>query len=233
MFKSLFSKLKESILSIVPISLLVLILGLTPIGSFNSTEIIVFVISAIVLIIGMSLFNLGADIAMTPMGEYSGIGLTKTKKLLILLIISFVLGFLITIAEPDLQVLSNQVESIINNTLLIVTVGVGVGIFLLISIIRIIYQKDLSMLLFFFYMILFMLAALLINSGKGNLIPLSFDSGGVTTGPITVPFIMAFGVGIASTLGGKKSNENSFGLISLCSIGPILAVLFYELRPKY
>ena len=226
MFKSLFGKLKESILSIVPISLLVLILGLTPIGSFNSTEIIVFIISAIVLIIGMSLFNLGADIAMTPMGEYSGIGLTKSKKLIFLLIISFVLGFLITIAEPDLQVLSNQVESIINNTILIIIVGVGVGIFLLISIIRIIYQKDLSMLLFFFYMILFMLAALLINSGKGNLIPLSFDSGGVTTGPITVPFIMAFGVGIASTLGGKKSNENSFGLISLCSIGPILAVLF-------
>ena len=162
---------------------------------------------------------------MTPMGEHIGSGLTKLKSLLILLLVCFTMGILITVAEPDLQVLADQVKEIIKGNALILTVGVGVGFFLVLAIIKIITHKSLSSMLMFSYMILFAFSALLIAQGNGSLIPLAFDSGGVTTGPITVPFIMALGVGIAYTLGGKNSGENSFGLIALCSVGPMLAVL--------
>ncbi|MDE6001702.1 MAG: DUF1538 domain-containing protein, partial [Clostridia bacterium] len=121
--------------------------------------------------------------------------------------------------------LADQVESVMNKWALIVTVGVGVGLFLVLAILKIVFKKDLSLLLMFFYMMLFAVSALLIESGKNNFLALSFDSGGVTTGPITVPFIMALGFGIATTVGGRNANENSFGLIAMCSIGPILAVM--------
>ncbi|MDE7401098.1 MAG: DUF1538 domain-containing protein, partial [Clostridia bacterium] len=170
--------------------------------------------------------------AMTPMGGHVGSGLTKSKKVGILIAVCFVMGVLITVAEPDLTVLANQVSDIINNTVLIVTVGVGVGIFLVLAVLKIIFRKSLSMLLMFFYMMLFALSALLIESGHGEYLALSFDSGGVTTGPITVPFIMALGVGIATTIGGRNANENSFGLIALCSVGPILAVIALAMASK-
>ena len=162
---------------------------------------------------------------MTPMGEHIGSGLSKLKSLLLLLAVCFAMGILITVAEPDLQVLANQVKDIMNGSLLIVTVGIGVGLFLVFAVMKIVFRKPLSTILLFFYMLLFAFTALLISIGGEGLIPLAFDSGGVTTGPITVPFIMALGVGIASTLGGKNSGENSFGLIALCSVGPMLAVL--------
>lgn len=222
----LFSKIKEALVSVLPVTLIVLILSLTTIVDFTVTEIVVFAISAVFLIIGIGMFNLGADLAMTPMGEHVGAGLTKSKKLWLLLSVSFVMGLLITIAEPDLSVLAGQVESAgINGTLLIFTVGVGVGLFLLISILKIVFSKNLATLLMFFYMLLFMLSAILIEIGRADFLPMAVDSGGVTTGPITVPFIMALGVGVALTVGGKNSSENSFGLIALCSIGPMLAVL--------
>ena len=126
------------------------------------------------------------------------------------------MGVLITVAEPDLSVLASQVSEVIDGTVLIITVGAGVGLFLVIAILKIVFRKDLSLLLMFFYMLLFALCAILIECGKGGFLALAFDSGGVTTGPITVPFIMALGVGIATTIGGKNSNENSFGLIALC-----------------
>ncbi len=187
------------------------------------------------LILGIGLFNLGADLAMTPMGGHVGSGLTKSKKVMVLIAVCFVMGLLITIAEPDLSVLANQVKDImpgegeVSKWILIITVGLGVGIFLVIAILKIIFRKDLSALLMFFYMMLFAVCAMLAESGKFKLLPLSFDSGGVTTGPITVPFIMALGVGISSTIGGKNSTENSFGLIALCSIGPIIAVMMLSM----
>ena len=162
---------------------------------------------------------------MTPMGTHVGSGLTKTKSLKLLLIVCFALGFFITIAEPDLTVLASQVKDVINSTLLIVFVGVGVGLFLLIAILKIVFKRQLASLLMFFYMLIFALASLLITSGNEELLALSFDSGGVTTGPITVPFLMALGVGIAITIGGKRANENSFGIIALCSVGPIISVM--------
>lgn len=224
MRKILFAKLKESLISVLPVAAIVLVI--TPFLGFSVQEILAFAISAVFLVLGIGLFNLGADLAMTPMGSHVGSGLTKSKKLGILISVCFVMGVLITIAEPDLSVLAGQVESVINpSMLLIVTVGAGVGLFLVIAVLKIVFHLNLSALLMFFYMMLFAVCALMIESGKISFIPLSFDSGGVTTGPITVPFIMALGVGIATTVGGRNANENSFGLIALCSIGPMIAVM--------
>jgi len=232
MKKIFLTKLKESLISVLPITLIVIILNFTPIVNFSSKEIIVFSIASLLLILGIGLFNLGADLAMTPMGEYVGSGLTKTKKFLLLILICFVLGVLITVAEPDLTVLAEQVKEVINKTSIILFVGVGVGLFLVFGVLKIMFKRQLASLLMFFYMLLFAMASILIISGNESLLALSFDSGGVTTGPITVPFIMALGVGIATTIGGKRSNENSFGLIALCSVGPILAVLVLGITAK-
>lgn len=233
MFKILFSKLKESLISVLPVTAIVLILSFTPLLNLTVTETVAFAVSAVFLILGIGLFNLGADLAMTPMGEHVGSGLTKSKKLIVLISVCFLMGLLITVAEPDLSVLAEQVKDImpgegeVSRWILIITVGLGVGIFLVIAILKIVFRKTLSALLMFFYLLLFALCAVaaLPETGKSELFPLSFDSGGVTTGPITVPFIMALGVGIATTIGGKNSKENSFGLIALCSIGPVIAVM--------
>ena len=221
----LIHKIKEALISVLPVTLIVVLLNFTPLVNFEIKEIVVFVISAFLLILGIGLFSLGADLAMTPMGTQVGSGLTKSKSMKLLLMISFALGLFITIAEPDLTVLAGQVADVINPTLLIVAVGVGVGLFLVISVLKIIFKRQLASLLMFFYMLLFALTTFVIVGGNEEFLALAFDSGGVTTGPITVPFIMALGVGIATTIGGKHSNENSFGLIALCSVGPILAVM--------
>ena len=221
----LLKKIKEALMSVLPVAVIVLILNLTPLVHFTSLEIGVFLVSAVFLILGIGLFSMGADMAMTPMGEYTGAGLTKSKKLLLLISVCFLMGLLITVAEPDLTVLANQVKDVINGTVLIVCVGIGVGIFLVLSVVKMVLHKPLSSMLLYFYMILFALASLVVAVGNGDFLPMAFDSGGVTTGPITVPFIMALGVGIAATIGGKDVGENSFGLIAMCSVGPILAVM--------
>jgi len=222
----LLKKIKEALVSVLPVVAIVFLLNLTPLVNFSGKEIAVFLISAFFLILGIGLFNLGADLAMTPMGEHIGAGLSKTKKLSLLLGVCFAMGLLITVAEPDLSVLATQVKDVINGTVLILAVGVGVGIFLLLSVLKIVFRKSLSSMLLFFYMLLFALSSIVVINGNENFLALAFDSGGVTTGPITVPFIMALGVGIAATLGGKNVGENSFGLIAMCSVGPILAVMF-------
>ena len=221
----MWTKIREALISALPITLLVYLLALLPGFSFNSYEMISFTAGAVLLVLGIGFFNLGADIAMTPMGIHVGSGLSRQKAIGLLLTVCFILGMLITIAEPDLQVLANQVSSVMSGKLLIYTVGFGVGTFLVIAILRIIFKRRLSNILMLFYMLLFALSLLLSVNGNIDLLPMAFDSGGVTTGPITVPFVMALGVGISKVLGDRRSQENSFGLVSLCSIGPILAVL--------
>lgn len=223
--KELYLKIREALVSALPITLLVYVTALLPGFSFETNELIGFTAGAVLLVLGIGLFNLGADIAMTPMGTHVGSGLSKQKSITLLLAVCFVLGMLITIAEPDLQVLANQVSSVMNGKLLIYTVGFGVGAFLILAILRIVFKQRLSTLLMLFYMLLFALALMLAVNENLDLLPMAFDSGGVTTGPITVPFIMALGIGISKVLGDRKSQENSFGMVALCSIGPILAVL--------
>ncbi len=218
------AKIREALVSALPITLIVYLVALLPGFSFTRVELITFSVGAILLVLGIGLFNLGADIAMTPMGVHVGSGLSKQKSIGLLLTVCFVLGMLITVAEPDLQVLANQVSSVMNGKVLVYTVGFGVGAFLVIAILRIIFKRRLANILMLFYMLLFALALIMSENGNAALLPMSFDSGGVTTGPITVPFIMALGVGISNVLGDRHSQENSFGLVALCSIGPILAV---------
>ncbi len=230
--KLIIEKFKESATSILPVVGIVFIVSLTPIFSLSQRELILFLMSAISLIIGMTLFNIGAGLSMTLMGDYAGSSLMKTKKITLILAVALLMGILVTIAEPDLIVLSQQVKDVVNSETFILSVAVGVGIFLVIGLLKAIFKKQLATLLLLFYMLIFALSALLIEIDKWELLPLAFDSGGVTTGPITVPFIMAFGVGIATTLGGKNGNENSFGFVALCSVGPILVVLLSLILSK-
>ena len=225
----LLDKLKESFFSVLPVAARVALLCLTPLVNLSGKEAATFAVSTLFLMLGIALFNLGADLAMTPMGEFVGTGLTKSRRLLVLLAVSFVMGVFITVAEPDLSVLASQVRNVIDPTVLTVTIGIGVGFFLLLGVLRIVWQKDQTALLLLFYLMIFAMTSLLFERGRSVFLPLAFDSGGVTTGPITVPFIMALGVGIARCAGGKNAQENSFGLVALCSVGPVLAMLILPL----
>lgn len=217
--KQLIEKTRESMASVLPITAIVFLLSIT-IAPLDPGTLVLFLFGAILLVGGMGLFTLGVDMSMIPMGEGVGSTLSKSKHLIIPIAVYFLLGMLTTMAEPDLQVLSKQVPAI-NGTVLITTVAVGVGLFLVAATLRIRTGIPLRRMLLALYFVVFVLAFL----APGNFIPVSFDSGGVTTGPITVPFIMSLGLGIASTRSDKNSASDSFGLISLCSIGPILCVL--------
>lgn len=218
-------KLKESIFSVLPIVALILVIQLFGFISLDVKEIVLLLLTSVTIIFGICFFNVGAEISIAQMGEQVGSGLTKKNRLGLLVVICFLLGFLITVAEPDLQVLATQVSDVINGSELILMIGLGVGLFLAIGIIKMITKKDLGQILMFFYFLAFALASIVIENGNSSLLPLAFDSGGVTTGPITVPFLMALGVGVAQGFGGKESQANSFGMVALGSIGPILMML--------
>ena len=215
----LFGSVKESLQSVLPIAAIVILLSIT-LAPLGSGVVVLFLFGTILLIGGMSFFTVGSGISMEPLGEGLGTAIGKRKKMILPFIICFVLGALITMAEPDLQVLAQQVPSI-PNLVLIISVAVGVGIFLTVAYVRAKKGLSLSRLLIIFYAIVMILAFFAPN----DFIATAFDSGGVTTGPITVPFIMALGAGLVINHTGKKSGENSFGLVALCSIGPILSVL--------
>ena len=217
--KQLTEKIQESMACVLPITAIVFLLSIT-VAPLDPGTLVLFLFGAILLVGGMGLFTLGVDMSMIPMGEGVGSTLSKNKRLIVPILVYFLLGVLTTMAEPDLQVLSKQVPAI-DGIVLIVTVAVGVGLFLVAATMRIRRGIPLRRLLLLLYFLVFALAAV----APGNFIPVSFDSGGVTTGPITVPFIMSLGLGIASTRSDKNSASDSFGLISLCSIGPILCVL--------
>lgn len=212
-------KVYESVTSVLPITAIVLLLSIT-IAPLSPGILTLFLFGAVLLIIGMGFFTLGVDMSMIPMGEGVGVQLSKARKIGIPLAVCFVLGILITLAEPDLQVLAQQVPAIPNLTL-ILTVAFGVGAFLVIAQLRILLKIPLSYILVFFYGAIFILTCFT----PADFIPVSFDSGGVTTGPITVPFIMALGIGMASVRSDKNSSSDSFGLTAICSIGPVLSVL--------
>ena len=219
-FQSKFKeKLTETLKAVFPILAIVLLLCFS-IAPIPPSILMTFLVGAVLLIVGMLLFNVGVELSMTPMGERVGTIMTKSKNLLVIIVISFIMGFVITISEPDLQVLAEQVPSIPNLTL-ILAVALGVGIFLVIALLRMLFGIPLSHLLIVFYGIVFALTVFV----PKDFLAIAFDSGGVTTGPMTVPFIMSFGVGIAAIRNDKHAADDSFGLVSLCSIGPILAVL--------
>ncbi len=215
----LMEKVYESVASVLPITVIVLALSIS-IAPLTPGTWTLFFFGALMLIFGMGFFTLGVEMSMIPMGEGIGVMMSRAKHVGIPLAICFVLGMVVTIAEPDLSVLAQQVPSI-PNMALILTVAVGVGLFLMLAQVRIRLRIPLSYMLVFFYIIIFIMAVII----PDNFVAVSFDSGGVTTGPITVPFIMALGIGLASVRSDKNSSTDSFGLTALCSIGPILSVM--------
>lgn len=222
-------KLKESVLSVLPISLIVVVINFltTPMPTFN---LISFITGSVFLILGMCFYTLGVDTAMTPIGEHIGSKVTKSRKIWYILLMSFILGVIITVAEPDLAVLEAQagLKAQVGVPSLTVIIAIGVGAFMLIAILRIVFRIKLKFLLLSLYGLLFtiVLIAYFINDG---IIPLSFDSGGVTTGPITVPFIIALSSGVTGVLAGSGQEDSEFGTIGICSVGPILLVLVFGL----
>lgn len=215
----LFEKLKESLWSVLPITIIVFILCFSIVPVPNGI-LMSFVIGAVMLTLGMGFFTLGTDLAMTPIGEHVGSTITKSRKLWLVIIVCFLVGTIITISEPDLQVLAQQVPNV-PNSVIVGAVAVGVGLFLVVALLRILLKIKLSHLLIGFYITVFILAQFV----PAEFLSIAFDSGGVTTGPMTVPFIMALGVGIAATRSDKDAENDSFGLVALCSVGPIIAVM--------
>lgn len=213
-------KVKEAFSSVLPITAIVLVLCFT-IVPIESGTFLGFILGALLVVTGMGLFTLGADTAMTPIGEYVGTTVMSSKKLWIIIPVCFLVGVLITVSEPDLQVLATQLAQTINNWTLIITIGVGVGVFLVIAFLRIVLRIKLSILLICSYLTVFVLSFFV----PETFVPLAFDSGGVTTGPMSVPFIIAIGTGVAAMRSDRSAENDGFGLTALCSVGPILAVM--------
>lgn len=217
--KKLKEKWQEAVSAVLPIIGIVLILCFA-VAPISPSILLCFLMGAVLILVGMMFFTLGAEVAMTPMGERIGTCLTKSKKLWLVLGLSFLLGFIITISEPDLQVLAQQVPAV-PNMVLILSVACGVGVFLLVAFLRMLFGIPLPPMLLIFYTAIFILAFFV----PEDFLSVAFDSGGVTTGPMTVPFIMALGIGISSIRSDRHAADDSFGLVALCSIGPILAVM--------
>ncbi|MBQ2698664.1 MAG: DUF1538 domain-containing protein [Firmicutes bacterium] len=216
-------KLHEALVAVCPVIAIVLLLSFT-IAPVSPSVLLSFLLGAVLVMIGMMFFTLGAEISMTPMGEKVGTKMTQSRSIPLIISLAFVLGVIITISEPDLQVLAGLVPSVPSQTL-ILAVAVGVGISLVAAILRILLGISLHYLLVVLYIIAFTLMNLVPESFRA----IAFDSGGVTTGPMTVPFIMALGVGISSIRNDRSAADDSFGLVALCSIGPIIAVLMLGL----
>ena len=219
----LLEKLREATASVLPISLIVMLICfvLVPV---DTGLMLSFVLATAMLILGMGLFTLGADMSMSRIGNYMGAKLTKSRNLPLILFVSFALGVAITVAEPDLQVLAGNVPEI-DTTVLILTVSVGVGFFLMLCMVRILFSISLRTMLIVFYAVVFLAAFL----SDADILSVAFDSGGVTTGLMT-------GVGVASIRSDENAKADSFGLVGLCSIGPILSVLLlgaiYQTQPS-
>lgn len=209
----------EAVRAMLPIIAIVLLLSFT-IAPISPSILLCFLMGAVLIMVGMMFFTSGAEIAMTPMGERVGTAMTKTKKLGVVVVLSFLLGFIITISEPDLQVLAEQVPSV-PNIILILSVACGVGVFLVVALLRMLFSIALPPLLLICYGVVFVLAFF----APPEFLAVAFDSGGVTTGPMTVPFIMSLGVGIAAIRSDRHAADDSFGLVALASVGPILAVM--------
>ena len=219
----LIEKTQESINSILPITIIVALVCFLFVP-IPSGLMLAFLLGAVHMIIGMGLFSVGADLSMSKIGGHIGSAMTASRKLWLILLTSFLLGTAITLAEPDLQVLASNVPGI-SNPVLLLTVGTGVGLFLALAMLRILFAVSLRTMLLLLYSVVFLLAFFL----EPDMLPLSFDAGGVTTGPMTVPFIMALGVGVSSIRSDERAKEDSFGLVALCSVGPVIAVMLLSL----
>lgn len=222
----------SSSLSIIPMIIIILVLSLSGVSKldFARGDYLLLFIGMLVLIIGLGTFSIGASSSLTKVGEYMGASLSKQKNLFIVIAFAFALGTLITVAEPSIMIVTKQITTDpLFGYVLTIGIAVGVGIFVVIGVLRIIFHKSLKLWYLFFYAITFMLLIFVVLTAKDKndksiFLPFIFDSGGVTTGSATVPFILALGTGIATVRGGKSAKNDSFGLVGMASIGPIISV---------
>lgn len=216
--------LKEVVIAILPMTLLIVILTFI-FAPLDSDEMISFLFGAGIMMIGMTLFLFGADYSMMEVGRLVGKYMIKKKSLTILIALGFMIGIVITIAEPSVQVLGQQVNQIsegkIGRVLLIGIVSVGTGVFLAFALLRVVFKLSYYQLMAIGYV--GVLVASFFTSNE--FMPIAFDSGGVTTGPITVPFILALAGGLTSMIRQETSANDSFGMVEIASLGPILAVM--------
>lgn len=220
------AKFKETVTSVLPVMLIVFLLGFT-VAPLGFSLMVRFFIGGILLILGLTIFLLGVDIGIQPIGEQTGSALVSKRNLTLLLSISFVIGFLVTVAEPDIQVFSDQIQSVfsaVNKNILVYIIACGVGLFIMFGLLRSILNWPLKIVILILYLFVFILAYLAPDSFRG----IAFDSGGATTGPMTVPFILALGLGVSSVRSNSSNKDSeSFGLTGITSIGPVIAVLCY------
>ncbi|NLV27067.1 MAG: DUF1538 domain-containing protein [Methanomicrobiales archaeon] len=220
-FRTLLTEVTQAIL---PIVLLILILHAFLPG-VSAHTVLLFIAGSIMVILGMTLFLMGVKIGLLPMGEAIGSEIPKSGSIILIIITGFLFGFLATVAEPDVRVLADMIQTVsedgILKTQLILVIAVGVGFFVATSVLRIIYNVPIAYLFAAGYLAIIGLSLI----SPSNYVPIAFDAGGVTTGPITVPFILALGIGVTSILGGRSALSDGFGLIGLASIGPIIGVL--------
>ena len=201
--KALKDKTHEALSSVLPVSLIILLLAMT-VAPVSVETLLLFLAGAVLLVVGMGLFTLGADMAMMPMGEALGRKLARSKRISVMAVVFFLVGILVTVAEPDLTVLATQVPSI-PNAVLIWTVAIGVGLFLVVSVLRTVWKIPLRWVLLTMYTGLILLSFFV----PQNMLAVAFDSGGVTTGPITVPFIMALGLGLSAARGDPEEKRTA------------------------
>lgn len=224
---NILNKFKETAISVLPVMAIVLFLGFTFVP-LERGLLVRFVFGGLLLIIGLTIFLLGVDLGILPMGERCGAELTKKRSLILLLCVALIIGFVVTAAEPDIQVFGAQVRSIfpfVNKLAITFVIAGGVGLFIMIGLLRTVLNLSIKWTFFIAYLVLFAVSFFSPESFMG----IAFDSGGATTGPMTVPFIMALGLGVSSV---RNDNDNSFGLTGICSVGPVMAVLIYAIVLK-
>lgn len=210
-------KVKESCSSVLPIALTVMILSLT-LCPLPNDIFIAFVIGSCLLVVGLGLFSLGAEMSMSKIGSHIGANLTKSRKIPIIAIISLIVGVLITVSEPDLHVLAGYTPI---KTKFIIAVAIGLGVLLVIAVLRIIFNVKIKYILTVGYGIIILLSFFV----GDDILAIAYDAGGVTTGAMSVPFVMSIGAGIAAMSDQRSGEDSTFGLMAICSIGPIISVL--------
>jgi len=227
----------SSALSVLPMIALVFLLSIIKVNGgvslvpMKGFDYLALVLGAVIMIVGLGFFQVGAQTGLAKVGEYMGSSLSKQSKLAIVVIFSFLLGALITCAEPSILIVAGQVN--IPSLLLIAVIAGGVGIFVIIGVVRIVFHGQLKLWYVFYYFIVFALLCLIsIDEDMAKFLPFIFDAGGITTGSATVPFILSLGAGIAVVRGGRKATEDSFGLVGMASIGPILSMTILLLANK-
>jgi hypothetical protein len=214
----------EAVLAVVPFTLVIVLLDLCLVR-MPSELLVRFLAGAAMVLTGLFLFLLGVRVGLLPLGEAIGADLPNRGSLLVMMVVGFVIALAVTVAEPDVRVLAYQVDLVsggrIPGSTLILSVALGVGVFVALALLRIVLGIPIAYLLASGYVLVVVLSFF----APAAYVPVAFDAGGVTTGPLTVPFILALGIGTASVLGGRSSLSDGFGLIGLASIGPVIGVM--------